>query len=232
MSRTIQAVIFDLDGTLADTIGDLTTAMNEMLTARNYPARTKEQMLAAINNGARNLVWRSLPEEVRDAEGELDACLATYNECYGRHYLETTALYDGMGPLCRSLYADGIRLAVLSNKQHEQTSAIVERLLGRGLFGVVLGHRDLPHKPDPTAPLYVAERLGVKPEQTVFCGDSNVDMTTALNAGMIPVGVTWGYRSREVLLEAGARYIVDTPDALRELILSLNRRTRDCTAQS
>ena len=223
MSRTIQAVIFDLDGTLANTIGDLTTAMNEMLTARHYPTRTLEQMLASINNGARNLVWRSLPEDVRDAEGVLDDCLAFYSECYARHFLDSTSLYDGIGPLCRALKADGVKMAVLSNKQHEQTKAIVEKLLGGELFGVILGHRDLPHKPDPTAPLHIAGLLGVKPEDTVFCGDSNVDMTTGLNAGMLPVGVTWGYRSREVLREAGARYIVDTPGELNELISRLRR---------
>ena len=225
MSRTIQAIVFDLDGTLANTIGDLRTAMNEMLTARGYPPRTMEQMLAAINNGARNLVARSLPADKRDDEAEVDRCLRAYNECYGRHYLDSTSLYDGMESLCRSLASDGIKMAVLSNKQHEQTAAIVERLLGGGLFGIVMGHRDLPHKPDPTAPLYIAKRLGVKPEETIFCGDSNVDMTTAHNAGMLAVGVTWGYRSRELLEEAGAAYIVDTPGALRELIADLNRST-------
>ncbi len=217
MSNKFDAVIFDLDGTLCDTLCDIHRSLNMMLAECGYPEITYEKAYDSINRGARNLVTNVLPESVATDDAEVTRCLDIYNGHYAQHYLDNIRLYDGIFDLCTKLKADGVKLAVLSNKPHVFVSEIVKKLLP-DLFEVVMGQSDLPHKPDPTAPLYIADKLGVSPDRTVFCGDSNIDMTTGLNANMLPVGVSWGYRPAGVLLEAGADFIIDTPDELYEIM--------------
>jgi phosphoglycolate phosphatase len=215
------AAIFDLDGTLCDTIGDLRTSMNEMLRTVGFPEVSRETVIASINNGAREFVRGCLPEPVQQDEDKLDRCLAIYKECYSRHYLDTTYAYVGMTELIAELRAAGFRLGVLSNKHDTMVKAIIYKLFGDDAFDdyAVWGQAFLPHKPDPAAAYYLAGVLHVRPDEVAFIGDSHIDISTALNAGMFPVGVSWGYRPAELLIETGAKAICNTPGELRKLLL-------------
>lgn len=217
------AAIFDLDGTLCDTIGDLQTSMNEMLRTVGLPEVSRDTVISSINNGAREFVRGCLPKEVQHDEDKLDRCLSVYRECYSRHYLETTYAYAGMPELVADLRAAGFRLGVLSNKQDVMVKKIIYKLFGDDAFDdyAVWGQAFLPHKPDPAAAYYVAGVLHVKPDETAFIGDSHIDIGTALNAGMFPVGVSWGYRPAELLVETGAKAICNTPDELGKLLLGI-----------
>ena len=207
----IKGIIFDLDGTLADTIDDLRTAMNFMLSQKGYPTLTREGILRNINNGAREFLRGSLPEEERNNETVIDECMEIYFARYRECYADTTHLYDGMSEAVSELYKMGIKLGVFSNKQDEQVQDLIHRMFPNGEFSQIMGHLNFPHKPDPAGALYIADTFGIKPEETLFVGDSNIDMLTSVNAGMYPVGVSWGYRSVEILLEAGAKKIVYSP---------------------
>lgn len=215
------AAIFDLDGTLCNTIGDLKTSMNEMLRLMGHPEVSREVVLASINNGAREFVRGCLPDTVKHDDTELDRCFTAYKECYSRHYLDTTFPYEGLTELIRELSEAGIKLGVLSNKQDPMTKALIAKLYGYDHFDerAVWGHAFLPHKPNPAAAYYIAGTFGVRPDEVAFIGDSNIDIMTAINAEMHPVGVTWGYRSAEVLLATGAKILCDTPCELRDFLL-------------
>ena len=216
------AVIFDLDGTLCNTLDDLRTSMNEMLRTVGYPEVGSDVVFASINNGAREFVRGCLPDEVKSDDETIDRCLAVYKQCYAKHYLETTYAYKGMPELLAELREAGLKLGVLSNKHNEIVKNIIFSIYGREIFDehAILGGTDfLPLKPNPASAYYMAGTLQVRPDRTAFVGDSNVDIATAINAGMFPVGVSWGYRSAEVLKETGARAICRTPDELRRVLL-------------
>lgn len=205
----VKAVIFDLDGTLVDTMDDLGTAMNRMLVRLGYDKRTKGELIRFINNGARNFVRLSLPEELQSVEFVVDSALSTYEAEYSQCYLEQSESYEGMKEALWGLSDRKIKLGVLSNKQDKFVKKIVEKIFGKKLFKFVQGNLDsLPKKPDPQGALYVAKQLGVKPECCVFVGDSDIDIETAKNAKMTSVAVSWGYRAEQVLKDAGADYIV------------------------
>jgi len=221
MANNVKAVIFDLDGTLADTMDDITASLNMMLRSCLYPERSREEAVSFINRGARNLVRMALPKEKQSDEEEVERCLKIYNGFYAVHYLDTIRLYGGIYELCEKLNSSGIKLAVLSNKPHRFVTEIIEKLMP-GIFCEAIGQKDgLPHKPDPTVPLMIAEKLGAKPGEVVFCGDSDVDMTTAHNAGMIPIAVSWGYRSEDVLRAAGAKYMAHDAAELESIIYNM-----------
>jgi len=218
MKENVKAVIFDLDGTLADTLDDITRSLNIMLKECGYPSCTRRDAYNSINNGARNLIAGVLPNGTDDAE--IERCLKIYNGIYDRNFLVDTALYDGIAEMCRALSDGGIRLAVLSNKGDGLVKKIVSELLP-DLFVTAVGFGVYPAKPDPTGPVDIAERLlGVSPAETIFCGDSDVDIRTAINAGMIPAGVSWGYRPAELLQKLGAKLIVNHPKELVDFILN------------
>jgi len=211
--------IFDLDGTLAYTIGDLCSAMNGMLRHFGWRQITEEDALANINFGARQFVRGCMPAEYREDEALIDRAFAKYSECYAKEYLKTTHLYDGVAEGVAYLKARGAKMGVFSNKQDAQTKAICEKLFPADTFEIVLGNNGIfPHKPSPEGALYVAEVLGARPEEIAFIGDSDVDMRTAINAGMHPVGVAWGYRPKELLLSLGAETILSSLEDIKNLI--------------
>lgn len=214
----MKGFIFDLDGTLAYTMGDLATGMNAMLRLNSLPECSMERLLSNINHGAREFVRLSLPEEYRADEDFVSARLKEYDTLYGSHFLDTTYAYEGVAETLAQLKNAGVPLAVLSNKQHPRTSALCEHLFGNDTFVAVMGHADFPTKPDPTAALYLAEQMGLTPDQIGFVGDSDVDMDTARNAGMTSIGVSWGYRSADFLREHGACRIMERPQGLLELV--------------
>ena len=211
--------IFDLDGTLAYTIEDLRSAMNRMLRYFGWREVTAEDTLRNINNGARVFVTGCLPEEYRQSEEIIDRAYAKYSEYYAEEYLKTTKPYPAVPEGIAYLKERGARLAVFSNKPDIQTKAICAKLFPEGTFELVLGHNgQFPHKPSPEGALYIAKILGGTPEETVLIGDSDVDMHLATNAGFHPVGVSWGYRPKELLEQLGAEMILYGTEDFKKLI--------------
>jgi phosphoglycolate phosphatase len=210
-------VIFDLDGTLADTLEDIAAAMNRVLGGRWLPVHSTASYKLMIGKGLRNLVGQTLPVGMRTEE-TIVACLDELIAGYREHCLDKTHLYDGVADLVSRLRADGVKLAVLSNKADDLTRHIVGALFAPGTFAVVVGARQgQPLKPDPAVALLVGDRLGVPPGRIAYLGDSGVDMRTALAAGMTAIGVSWGFRTRDELVENGAIAVLDHPLELLEL---------------
>ncbi len=215
----VKGIIFDLDGTLADTMPDLLTAMNAMLRHFGWRERTREELLRFINRGVRPFVSCSMPEGsfVTVDDPIVDEAIKVYNDEYAKCYNDKTAPFPGVAELLSELKSRGVRLGVLSNKQDEFVKLIIEKLFP-GIFDSVNGHLLYPEKPSPESSLAAAREMGVEPCDCAFVGDSDVDMKTGVNAGMIPVGVTWGYRSAEVLTAAGARAVADDTESLLRVL--------------
>ena len=214
----IKTVILDLDGTLADTITDIRDGLNGMLGQLGFPQVSKSDTLANINNGAFELVRRSLPEKYRTDDDFVKIAKVIYEKYYAECYNTQTAEYVGITEALKSLSDSKITLSVLSNKQDEFVKKIVAKLFPDIPFAFVMGQSDrFPTKPDPTSILYILDSLGASRCEAALVGDSNIDMLTARNAEIIPIGVAWGYRSKEILLENGAKYIVSSPCELTKI---------------
>ena len=213
-----KAYIFDLDGTLAYTIDDLRTAMNRMLEKLGYPTMSKQDILNNINCGARLFVKRCLPEDVREDEQKLGEAFTLYQSCYEECYLDSTKTYPGVLDGIAYLRKKGVPMAVFSNKSTEHVVPIIKSLFPEGSFNIVLGHDGrFPTKPDPSGPKWIAKQFGLQPYEIGFIGDSDVDMNTAKNSGMHPIGVSWGYRSPELLVELGAEAILTSLEDILSL---------------
>jgi phosphoglycolate phosphatase len=207
-------VIFDLDGTLVDTLEDIADAMDRVLAREGARGHSYDDYRYLIGHGIRNLVTESLPPELRD-EGTVARCYERMLADYGEHLLVKTRVYAGVPELIRELRANGVPLAIHSNKADVPTQAIVAALLDPADFVVVAGARqDAPLKPDPKVALAIAARFGLPPARVVYLGDSLVDMRTGTAAGMLPVGASWGFRTSAELLESGARFVIDHPAGL------------------
>ncbi len=217
MTLKYKAAIFDLDGTLCDTLPDIHKSVNQTLSELGFPPREYSHTALGINHGSRRLIEHALPEGTGDET--VDETLALYMKIYSEHLCDTTAPYPGIFELISRLRASGVKLAVLSNKP----DALVKRLadtLFPGLFDIAVGQGKYPVKPSPEAPLAVAAALGAEPSRVLFVGDSDVDVLTAHNAGMTSAGVLWGYRSREILSDAGADVLVSAPDEIYDIIVT------------
>jgi phosphoglycolate phosphatase len=209
-----KAVLFDLDGTLLNTIEDLTEAMNEVLRQKGWPEHDPERFKYYVGRGVKDIVTKALPPERRD-EATIEASMRAYNEAYSRRYSRKTRPYDGVGALLDACATAGMPMAVLSNKPDEFTRRMVNELLPGRRFEVVWGTRPgVPHKPDPTSALEIAVRFKVRPEAVLYLGDSEVDMETAGRAGMYAVGVLWGFRTADELIGSGARILARRPTDL------------------
>lgn len=218
MERKIKAYIFDLDGTIAYTLKDLTTAMNQMLDDLGFKRMTEQDILNNVNCGAKQFVAKCLPKSKQECEETIDLAYSKYREHYNKCYLDTTVPYPNVAEGIKYLRESGLKLAVFSNKSSEQTVPIAENLFPEGTFDIIMGHDGrFAHKPDPAGALYIADFLGLPPELIGFVGDSDVDMHTAENAGMHPFGVSWGYRSPELLKSLGAEKILYTLDDIKSL---------------
>lgn len=213
-----RAVIFDLDGTLLDTIGDLAAAGNWVCRQNGWPEHPVEAYKRMVGNGIPNLVRRFSPEDCRDA-GTAAATLEQFSRYYGAHNLDQTAPYPGIARMLEGLAAAGVAMAVFSNKADGFSRSIVEHFFP-GTFRFVRGQiPGRPLKPDPDGVREVLARLDAGAAEALFVGDSDVDILTGHNAGMAACGVTWGFRSRESLVAAGADHLADTPEELAERIL-------------
>jgi|YelNatPaOPRAMG01_1025707.scaffolds.fasta_scaffold02577_18 phosphoglycolate phosphatase len=214
----IQAVLFDLDGTLLDSLKDLADSVNVVLRRRGLPVHPEEAYRSFVGEGMERLVQRALPEESRSG-ALLQECVADLREEYARRWDRTTRPYPGIPDLLDALVARSLPIAVLSNKPHEFTRACVARLLPRWNFSAVLGAgEEVPHKPDPAGAVAIASRLAVPREAVLFLGDGPTDVLAAIAAGMIPVGALWGFRSEAELRAAGARLLLHHPLELLPLL--------------
>ena len=219
-------IIFDLDGTLADTMDDLKTAVNATLTKLGYDTRAKFELLNFINNGSRELIRRSLPTAVQTEDFIIDSAHNLFFQEYEKCFCEKTSAFPGICEAVLELKKKKFKLGVLSNKPDQFVKVIVAKLFGEKTFDFVMGKSDFPHKPDPSSALFVAKEMGVKPHKCSLVGDSDIDMKTAENAGMRSIGVQWGYRSTDVLLSAGADYIASSPTEMIEHALECMRITK------
>lgn len=206
-----KAIIFDLDGTLMDTIEDLKDSMNSVLESHGFPTHDTETFKYFVGNGMRNLVIRSLPPEERN-QAMIDSCFSQMREEYSKRWANKTKLYEGISELLDILKANNIKIAVLSNKVHEFTILMVNKFLAKWSFDVVLGERaTVPRKPDPAGALEISSILGIPPEEFLYLGDSGTDMETANAANMYAIGVLWGFRKSDELLAAGAKNLIQRP---------------------
>ena len=210
----IKAIIFDLDGTVADTISTIREGVNLTMEQLGYPTHTDADVRRFINHGARELIRQALPSDVRTDPARVDEALDVYQGMYERTYKNTNLCYDGMVEAMTEL-AKSYQLAILSNKQDRMVKGLAAQLLPAGVVRIAQGQVEgVPTKPDPTAVWGICRALGVDPSECAFVGDSDVDMHTAINAGCLPVGVEWGYRGADVLDAAGAEVLVKTPGEL------------------
>ena len=210
--------IFDLDGTLADSLRDLADAVNIALAEFGYPTHTVEAYKYFVGNGALKLCERALPEDKRD-EGEIKRLLARFGEYYSVHCFDHTAPYEGMPETVKRLTEAGVICAVASNKPDDFSPVVVEKLYGRELFTLVRGKREgVPTKPAPDIVYDICRELGVPLEEAVFIGDSCVDVQTAINAGLPCIGCDWGFRGEKELRANGCEVIAYRPEELYRLI--------------
>jgi len=214
--------IFDLDGTLIDSLGDLADAMNAVLEDRDYQVHPRDRYRHFVGDGIEMLVRRALPPEVVNKSSVAEFVDLMRQE-YSTRWLSTTRPFPEIPQLLSELESRGIRSAVLSNKPDGPTREIVGELFPDDTFAIVRGARDgVPLKPNATSALEVASELGINSELSVFVGDTSIDMKTGRNAGMRTVGVTWGFRDTEELLDNGAEHIIETPLQLLEIVGAWN----------
>ena len=215
---TYKAVIFDLDGTLLDTLADLADAMNRTLEERGFPVHPVEAYRYFVGNGVAKIVERTLPPEKRN-EALMADCKKAFMEEYDRNWNRKTRPYEGVPELLDTLTSKRIPMAVFTNKPHEFAQRCVHEFLGKWKFQATWGQREgRPMKPDPTVPLEIAEQLNISPRRFLYLGDSDADMETAVNARMCAVGVRWGFRSEEELRKSGAAEVIDRPMDLLKFI--------------
>jgi len=213
-----RAVIFDLDGTLADTLEDIADNMNRVLSGLGFPVHEYNAYRFYVGGGLKNLVTRCLPEKAR-TDNMIAACHELMVAEYHLNCINKTRLYDDIPELLDELSSQGIKMAVLSNKADPLTQKICRELLKNWTFDMVLGATDrFPRKPDPEAAWFVARQMGVEPAQIYYLGDSDVDMITANAAGFHAVGAGWGFRGKEELLQNGAQQVIDDPTELLKVM--------------
>lgn len=211
------AVLFDLDGTLLDTLDDLGDSMNAVLARRGLPTHPIEAYKTFVGNGVRALVQRAAGQLVGKTS-DLEAMVGEMRVEYAERWDKKTRPYDGIIEMLTSLVARGARLAILSNKPDDFTKLCVQRFLGDMPWEIIQGVDSCyPPKPDPLGAKSIAEKMELNAEQFLYLGDTNTDMETANAAGMYAVGVTWGFRTSEELKEYGAKTLIDHPRELFDL---------------
>ena len=214
----LKLVVFDLDGTLLNTLSDLAHSANYALQQSGFPTHPIEVYPFFIGNGLHLFIERILPENQK-TEQTLVHVKELFLSYYDAHIADHTQPYNGITDLLKSLLSKGLKLAVASNKHQQGTEKLIRTLLPDFPFIAVLGQsKDIPAKPNPAMVREILKIAGLSPEETIYIGDSDVDIFTASNCGVRSIGVTWGYRPREELEAAGANFIVDSPDEIFEII--------------
>ena len=211
-----EAVVFDLDGMLLDTLEDLRSSVNHALRLHGFPERTYEEIRTFVGNGVRNLMLKAVPGG--EAEPAFEEVFADFRSHYAVHWRELTAPYAGVMPLVEELRRRGVKLAVVSNKSDAEVKNLCAEFFGEAMACVRGEVPGVPRKPEPDSVLLALKALGVPRSEALYVGDSEVDVRTARNAGLDCVAVTWGFRTREELEEDGADTFIDTPAELLEMI--------------
>lgn len=223
MRKKIKAVLFDLDGTLLDSVADIAKANNSVLKKHGLPLHSLNDYVGFIGNGARRLVQLALPVELAEKEEAVDAFLEEYKVAYKANIVDESTLFEGISELLEWLNEEKIPIAINTNKPHDQTMLIASKLLKPFHFDIILGQMDeYPKKPAPAGALHIASKLELDPAEILFVGDSAVDVKTAQNAGMQLLGVSWGYSKENELTTAGCTSVVNSASELRSFIETSN----------
>ena len=216
----IKLVIFDLDGTVCNTIDDLADSTNHAMRTLGHPTHDVSAYKYFVGNGIPKLIYRALPEDHRSEEEHAKA-MKLMLDYYAVHYADKSVPYEGVPEMLKALKEKGIHIAICTNKAHHMATEIAEKIFG-GVFDRVIGQTsDRPLKPDPFSTNEIIKEFGATPAETVFIGDSGVDMKTAVNSKTHSIGVTWGFRTVEELKENGAGHIADTPSDILNIINNL-----------
>ena len=212
-----KAFIFDLDGTLIDSLADIAESINRMLDARGYPRCQQEVFKQMVWDGMEKLVERALPQDVRN-EALIKVCVEEYRAHYDTLWNAQTRPYPGIVEMLKTLQARGMKLGVISNKAHRFTVPMTEHFFGADVFDHILGQRmEVPRKPAPDGAHEMATFLGLRTDEIAYVGDSGIDMQFAKSSGMRAVGVRWGFRSEAELIECGADVLLSSPAELFNL---------------
>jgi len=215
----VKAVVFDLDGTLLDTLDDLADSMNAALSVMGLPLHPTDTYRFMVGDGIETLARRVLPANRQDEES-IRICVAGMGEAYEQRWHAKSSPYPGIAQLLDTLTATGIVMTVFSNKPHKFTVKVIDALLPQWRFALVIGAKaGVPKKPDPFGALEIAQHLRIPPREFLYVGDTDTDMRTAVAAGMYPVGALWGFRSAEELETAGAKTLISHPMDLMKLIV-------------
>ena len=210
----VKILLFDMDGTLMDTLQDITDSVNYGMREKGYPEKSREEVRLAVGNGVVKLVENLLPEISPE---ERDEFLEIFRPYYAIHAMDQSAPYEGLPAVLKKLGEEGYVCGIVSNKPHEATSEIGKEFFPD--FPLALGQReDIPRKPNPDPIEFALKTLGGTKAECIYIGDSEVDVKTALNAAVPCIGVTWGFRDESVLIEAGAKHLAHTPAELYERI--------------
>jgi len=214
-----KAVIFDLDGTLLDTLEDIADAANSILSRFGFPQHDLQTYKYFVGEGIGKLIQRALPQE-KFEEDFITHCVTLMRDEYGKRWANKTRVYPEVPDILDSLTNQGITMAILSNKPDSSAKAMVAKFLQKWQFSIIQGEKPfVPKKPDPSAALGIAKNLRLPPKKFIFLGDSEIDMKTALAAGMYPVGVLWGFRTAEELIASGAKVLIKNSADLINIIM-------------
>jgi len=220
----VKLCVFDLDGTLVNTLHDITNSVNYALTTCGFPTLSESRVAAIVGHSVNYMCEHAVPPEHKD---QAETVLKLYQEHYKEHNLDLSHAYDGMIEAVQTIKDAGVMVAIASNKPHMDTVKVVETLYPKDLFSLVIGRMDkFAIKPAPDALYFIMDFFGVKPEECVYVGDSDVDVKFAHNAGMRCVSVDWGFRSVDEIRAAGATCITGDPKRVPELVL--NDSGKDC----
>jgi len=209
-------IIFDLDGTLLNTLDDLKDSVNYALNVANYPARTIDDIRNFVGNGVKVLIDRAVPTGTSPEDSS--KCLETFRKYYVNNMQNKTCPYDGIYDLLKCLYERGYKLAIVSNKNDAAVKALSKEYFGEFIQVAIGESPEVAKKPAPDSVYHALSDLGSMKEQAIYVGDSDIDVHTAHNAGLICVSVTWGFRDRDVLEAEGADVIIDKPEALLDYL--------------
>ena len=215
----INTIVFDLDGTLLNTLEDLKDSVNYALERQGFPLRDLNEIRSFVGNGIRLLMERAVPESIDNETFEI--CFKDFCDYYKIHMEDKTAPYDGINEMLTNIKKAGFKTAIVTNKADFAAQDLCKRMFGKNIDFVVGSSDDRPNKPAPDGVFYALEKLDSKIENTVFVGDADTDILTAKNANLPSIGVLWGFRDREVIEEAGAEYIVESVNDLEKLLISL-----------
>ncbi|MBN2029334.1 HAD family hydrolase [bacterium] len=216
----IEGIIFDLDGTLLDTLEDIANSANSVLASHQFPTHSLHDYRYFVGSGSVELIKRILPEDQR-TDDMIRKCTHEFFETYDQYWNINTRPYVGITQLLRELKVRRLKLAVLSNKPDKFTQISIQEWFPENTFDIILGQSNkIPRKPDPAGAFQIAKALSISPAHFLYIGDTNTDMQTATAAGMFPVGVLWGFRSQEELENNGAKALVNHP---KEILTLLNK---------